>query len=605
MPRRFGFLLRSAIASVRWVESVERRVLLAGLPDSRFASPTAVTTLSADALNDFLGVTTNDLNTLIAGVGNTAAAGGKKKLLVARYNWDGTKDTTFGAGTGRIVVDVTPGKDSQGFAAAFQTDGKLVVGGTVGDDLFVRRFNTNGTTDTTFGVAGTRIIDYSGGQDFARDLIIQPDNKIAFLGSSGNSSTLTLGTTLTRLTSTGALDTTFDGDGKWISSTALGAAEFGNGLALQGSNYLIAGGKVNTRLFPPGINSISGQVMKVRSTGGLDTTWGSGGRLGLSWGRSYEMGYKVAVDPYTSKVVVGGTSANGLLEFGGALPGGLASLAPLATQANFGVARFSSTGILDSAFGTGGKTQVSFGTTSAPKMGGLTGMGIQGNGRIVLGGASVLPGTGKLPTFSAARLLSTGGLDTTYGTAGKLDKSFFSLSEGAFGGYLSPFGEMLLAGHVKTNGSLGKAAIVRLAPDDVYLDGYRKRLSVFGTTGNDTLSLTNTASGFNLTRNGVTSSWSNAQASSLTFNFLAGNDKLTTPSTFNKPIRADGGSGNDSIQGGAAADILTGGLGLDSLFGFGGNDQLFGLDGAKDLLDGGTGTDTKTNDAIDVLVGFP
>jgi uncharacterized delta-60 repeat protein len=601
MSRRSRSVVSVRRVSVRaWFESVEGRQLLAGLQDVRFAG-TGATPITALALNDMIGVTTNDLGTLIASVGDTAAAGGKKQLLVSRYNWDGTKDTTFGAGTGRVVVDVKPGFDSSGVAAAFQPDGKLVVGGTVGDDLFVRRFNVNGTTDTAFGVGGTRIIDFNGSQDIARDLLIQPDLKIALLGSSANQSSLSAGATLTRLTSTGAFDNTFDGDGKWISNSSAFNAEFANGLALQGSNYLLAGAKVNLRAFPPGINSVQSQLMRVKSTGGLDTTFGTGGRLGYSFGRSYEMGYKVAVDPYTSKIVVGGTSANGLLDFGSGALSQFSSLAPKATMSSYAVARFNTNGTLDNTFDGDGKATVNFGT----KLSAVTAMGLQGDGRIVLGGANVATTANALPTFSATRLLSTGALDSAFATSGRFDKSLYGRSEGAFGGFLTPFGELLLAGHAKLNGSSGNGVLLRLAPDDVYLDGYRKRLSVFGTTGNDTLTLSSTRSGFNLNRNGLTTSWLNTQVNSLTLNLLAGNDKLTTPATFNKPIRADGGAGNDWIQGGSAADILTGGLGLDSLYGQAGNDQLLGQDGAKDLLDGGAGTDTKTSDAVDVLAGFP
>ncbi|MFT3784872.1 MAG: M10 family metallopeptidase C-terminal domain-containing protein [Tepidisphaeraceae bacterium] len=79
---------------------------------------------------------------------------------------------------------------------------------------------------------------------------------------------------------------------------------------------------------------------------------------------------------------------------------------------------------------------------------------------------------------------------------------------------------------------------------------------------------------------------------------------------------ATGGSGNDTIIGNAAMNLLRGGLGndtltgganADSLYGEDGNDTLFaGGDNAKDLLDGGAGTDTKGSaDVTDVLVSIP
>ena len=78
-----------------------------------------------------------------------------------------------------------------------------------------------------------------------------------------------------------------------------------------------------------------------------------------------------------------------------------------------------------------------------------------------------------------------------------------------------------------------------------------------------------------------------------------GDDSLDVNDTFNVPIFADGGSGNDTLNGGAmndtllggsANDKLRGGAGLDSLDGQDGNDELIGGDG-NDLLRGGADDD--------------
>jgi Ca2+-binding RTX toxin-like protein len=61
-----------------------------------------------------------------------------------------------------------------------------------------------------------------------------------------------------------------------------------------------------------------------------------------------------------------------------------------------------------------------------------------------------------------------------------------------------------------------------------------------------------------------------------------------------------GGRGNDTLKGNSLANRLTGGLGADRLYGLAGSDTLIAKDGVKDtILDGGTGTDTGTFDAID------
>lgn len=75
-----------------------------------------------------------------------------------------------------------------------------------------------------------------------------------------------------------------------------------------------------------------------------------------------------------------------------------------------------------------------------------------------------------------------------------------------------------------------------------------------------------------------------------------------------KPVRFDGGSGNDVLGGGSGADVLLGGIGDDDLNGRGGGDELRGGEGADkllgdeyqaagaDIIDGGPGSDRIERD---------
>ena len=75
----------------------------------------------------------------------------------------------------------------------------------------------------------------------------------------------------------------------------------------------------------------------------------------------------------------------------------------------------------------------------------------------------------------------------------------------------------------------------------------------------------------------------------------AGDDELAINSSFEVPLFAYGGSGDDLIRGGAANDFLFGQAGADILVGNDGNDFLWGdspLAGAdRDILIGGRGLD--------------
>src|SRR5664279_1818098 len=77
-------------------------------------------------------------------------------FAVARYNPDGSPDTTFGTG-GVATWDL--GLTDIANAVAIQSDGKIVVAGSVAflatpPGIALLRFNANGTLDPTFGVGG-------------------------------------------------------------------------------------------------------------------------------------------------------------------------------------------------------------------------------------------------------------------------------------------------------------------------------------------------------------------------------------------------------------------------------------------------------------------
>ena len=104
----------------------------------------------------------------------------------------------------------------QAVAVAVQTDGKIVVAGYTGDhsnfsDLAMARFNTDGSLDTSFGTNG--LVKYSIDKILIviNDLVIQPDGKIILAGTSYESGSSAF--MLTRYTPGGVLDTAFGNNG--------------------------------------------------------------------------------------------------------------------------------------------------------------------------------------------------------------------------------------------------------------------------------------------------------------------------------------------------------------------------------------------------------
>src|SRR5262245_4675492 len=100
-------------------------------------------------------------------------------FALARYNSNGTLDTTFGTG-GKVTTDFADPND-QAESVAVQPDGRIVVAGAAGRftnrgfDFALARYNTNGTLDTTFGTSGKVTTDFAGANDVPSSVAVQPD----------------------------------------------------------------------------------------------------------------------------------------------------------------------------------------------------------------------------------------------------------------------------------------------------------------------------------------------------------------------------------------------------------------------------------------------
>ena len=71
-------------------------------------------------------------------------------MAVARYNPDGSLDTTFGDGWLGAVLTWMARNDSASDIAV-QPDGKILQSGTSRDDFALVRYNRDGSLDDTFG----------------------------------------------------------------------------------------------------------------------------------------------------------------------------------------------------------------------------------------------------------------------------------------------------------------------------------------------------------------------------------------------------------------------------------------------------------------------
>jgi uncharacterized delta-60 repeat protein len=352
----------------------QQAVAQAGHLDPTFGQGGIVTT-------DF-GIQTQSGNTALANaavvqpdgkivvVGGVPSHTGFPIAAVARYNSNGSLDTTFGSSG---VVSISTLEAIPFTSVTLQSDGKIVaVAG--GFDASVVRFTAAGVLDSTFGTGGIVTLDFNQGPSGSGVLVLSNGNILLANGK------------LIQLLPSGALDTSFGSNG------AARTAGFGaTALALLPSGMIL----VTSSQTP------SGFLSRYDSNGTLDTTFGIGGQS-ASPGTAPGLALLSSGD-----FIVGGSLTNNV-----PLPGnGLATV-------SFAVSRYLSSGIMDSSFGTNGGT-----TTPVPNYVEVatSGLGVDPGGNTVLLGTTNQTGVNA---FALARYTSSGQLDTSFGSNGIVVTTF-------------------------------------------------------------------------------------------------------------------------------------------------------------------------------------
>jgi len=173
-------------------------------------------------------------------------AGGHDEIALLRYNSDGTLDSTFG--TGGIVRTQIGGSDGAR-DIALQSDGKIVVTGTTNlntlSDTYVARYNTDGTLDTSFGTSGIVVHSFSNGNDGANSLLLLPNGKILLGGYDDTGITNGTNFALMEFNSNGTVDTSFGTNGIYTTPVGLGGNDSIISLATQNDGKIITAGNAS------------------------------------------------------------------------------------------------------------------------------------------------------------------------------------------------------------------------------------------------------------------------------------------------------------------------------------------------------------------------
>jgi uncharacterized delta-60 repeat protein len=352
---------RSRRRNISYVEQAEARCLLtAGALDTSFSDDGILVDQFQDGA--FGGgqkiLTQSDNSFYVIGDGTILRylANGQ---LDPSFSYDGMAG--FAVGFERIPATITDG--------AIQADGKLMLLGQTylgpagyyaptSKEVVLRRFNIDGTADTSFGTDGT----VKPALTTAVSLAIRSDGKILVTGTVGSG--VTAEGAIARLEANGAIDSTFDGDGVRASlPNSLGS------IVIQADDRMLVQG--------------SGKLYRFAADGSFDSTFDTDGEL---------------VSPTTLFAL---QSDGRIVAVGRTTVGG---------QPEFAIYRYSSDGSADTSFDTDGVLNTTFGHAETP-----TAVSLLPNGNIFVSGKNT---TGTLGVF--AMYSTTGALDTTFTGSGRL-----------------------------------------------------------------------------------------------------------------------------------------------------------------------------------------
>ena len=132
----------------------------------------------------------SDGKILMVGTAYSSVTGDDFALV--RLTATGSLDTSFGT-SGKVTTDFSRGLD-QAFAVAIQSDGKIVVAGSAQTssteyDFALARYNANGSLDTTFGSRGKVATAFQPSlRAGAYGLVLQGEGKIVAVGFAQNGS---------------------------------------------------------------------------------------------------------------------------------------------------------------------------------------------------------------------------------------------------------------------------------------------------------------------------------------------------------------------------------------------------------------------------------
>lgn len=386
-----------------------------------------------------------------------------RDFALAKFNADGSLDTTFGdGGTKVIAFDLEPGGDDRALGVFELPDGKLLVAGSAGVGASpyawpaTLRLHANGQLDTGYGTGGRSWLQarpWSGSNVVLTAVVRAADGRIVFGGlctSCGQGGLPDL--LAVRITPSGQADSGFGTSG-WRSFGRVGPDESWmvervEAVGVDRQGRVLLAGHEETYTDPD--ERQRALVLRLDATGSPDATFGDNGLFVFDTVGSWSA-QALAMDPGNDSAVLALNTTN------------MPAVAP-ATM----LIRVRSTGVLDTAFGDAGANIFSWAEGNA-----VHALAIDAQRRIAIAGW-VDPDGAAVAYFFAGRLLHDGSFDTGFDGNGvrQLAMPVDTNTQARASALALPGGRPVLAGTLyDVVGARFASGVARLQSDLIFADG--------------------------------------------------------------------------------------------------------------------------------------
>ncbi len=338
----------------------------------------------------------------------------------------GILDSTFGINGTSLPYFPTHSPIS----IAIEDDGKILTCGyySIITDCGLTRYKQNGTPDSSFGSNG-KALSIGNLGNLGRSVVTQQDGKIVVC--SGNSDF-----EIARYLTNGSPDLLFGGGGKVTYSIPGTISSDAYSVLVQPDGKIVVSGTAV-------INNIQSIILiaRLNDNGTLDNTFGTNGVTTTLMGQSAASGISVARQN-DGKLVVGGYSISQSYVF------------------KFALVRYNTNGVLDNAFGNGGKVEPFLNDINHP-YDFCNSIVLQNDGKILMAGATA----DTQDQFAVLRINTDGSIDSSFGNNGIVKTDFFpydNLNE-ASDVTIQQDGKIIVVGYAYLDNSTGynNAAMAR------------------------------------------------------------------------------------------------------------------------------------------------